>query len=352
MRTPILVEVVMRKKGESVTIKEVARAAKVSIATVSRVLNENCVVTPATRERVLKAMEELGYNRNAVARSLKIRKTRTIGIIAPEMRNTFFMEVLVVMEQLLAKKGYSVIIASSNDSVIDERKNLQLFIERNVDGLIVIPVGLIGEHFKTKALNNIPMVILDRKLEGVKSDTVLIDNRYGVQEMVKALKDEGFDRIGYIGGSPTFYTAKERLESFYSTMKELGLETEEEFILFDKGMNLQRGKDLLEKAFASPNPPQAFFIANDSLHLGATIYALEHKIKDLSFASFDYLSYAPLLTFCRHAVAQPLEEMGEETVSLLLKRLNGEWDNYPSCVVLPPRIMRMGSNGTFSVIEK
>ena len=196
------------------------------------------------------------------------------------------------------------------------------------------------------------MVILDRKLEGVKSDTVTTDNRYGVREMVKALKDEGFDRIGYIGGSPTFFTAKERLECFYTIMEELGLAIEEEFILFDKGMNLQRGKDLLERAFTSPNPPHAFFIANDSLNLGATIYALEHNIKDLSFASFDYLSYAPLLTFCHHAVAQPLEKMGEETVTLLLKRLNGEWDNYPSSVVLTPKIMRMDRNGIFSVIEK
>ncbi len=341
----------MRERGETVTIKEVALAAGVSIATVSSVLNENCIVTPATKERVLKAMEELGYNRNAVARSLKIRKTKTIGIIAPEIRNTFFLDALVVIEQLLTKKGYSVIIATSNDSLADEKKNLQLFIERNVDGLIVIPVGLEGDHFNSKALANTPMVILDRKLEGVNSDTVLTDNRFGVREMVKALKNEGFDRIGYLGGAPTCYTAKERLEGFRSAMEEFGLEIEEEFILYDRGMNLQMGKDLLERALSLKNPPNAYFIANDSLHLGATIYAMEHKIEGLNFASFDYLSYAPLLTLCKHAVAQPLEAMGAKTVSLLLRRLNGEWSNYPSCVVFPPKIMTMRSNGTFKAVE-
>ncbi|MFA5467689.1 MAG: LacI family DNA-binding transcriptional regulator [Sphaerochaetaceae bacterium] len=333
----------MRRVSDSVTIREVAQAAGVSIATVSRVLNENCVVTPATKERVLKAMERLGYNRNEVARSLKIRQTRTIGIIAPEIYNNFFMEILVVIEQLLAKKGYTVVIASSNDSLEDEKRNLQVFIERNVDGLIIIPASLEHAHFKTKALHNTPMIILDRKLDGLEADTVTVDNRYGVRSMVKALIDEGFTRIGYIGGPPSFYTAKERLQGFCETMEEFNLEVEERFLLYDKGMNLATGKKLLKKALSFRDHPKAFFIANDSLHLGATIYAAENKVKDLTFASFDYLSYAPLLTFCHYAVAQPLEQMGSEVVSLLLRRISGDWGNFPANVILPPEVKVMNN---------
>jgi LacI family transcriptional regulator len=333
----------------NVTIKEVALAAGVSIATVSRVLNHNQSVTEQTRRRVVEVMHELGYNRNEVARSLKVRHTRTIGIIAPELSNVFFMEVVEAMERILAPKGYTMIIGSSNDSVAEEKRKLQVLIERNVDGLVVMPAGAEGEHLLSKSLTNIPLVMVDRRIPGLEVDSVLTDNRYGVHQMIRALKAEGFNRIGYIGGDPAIHTAGERLYGFYDAMREYGLPIEERFILHEGAMVQSAGRKLLKKALQIPGHPDAFFIANDSMHLGATSYAMEsltNAERDrLVFASFDYLEYAPLLRLCHYAVAQPLERIGEEVAALLLKRLKGDKEGFPEHVVLRPEIKIMSANG-------
>jgi LacI family transcriptional regulator len=160
----------------AVTIKDVALSAGVSIATVSRVLNHNLSVTEDTRKRVLQVMEELGYNRNEVARSLKVRQTRTIGIIAPELSNVYFMEVVEAMERILAPKGYTMIIGSSNDSVAEEKRKLQVLVERNVDGLVVMPAGAEGGHFLSKAVANIPMVMVDRRIHSERFVASRSDN--------------------------------------------------------------------------------------------------------------------------------------------------------------------------------
>jgi len=316
-----------------VTIKDVARLAGVSIATVSRALNESDVVKDRTRKAVLEAVEKLGYNRNEVARSLKFRQTRTIGIIAPELSNIFFMEVVEALERCLAPKGYSMIITSSYDSVEEEKRKLQILIERNVDGMVVMPSGSEGEHFLSKALANIPLVLVDRRIKGLKVDSVETDNRFGVHKMIQALRNEGFSRIGFIGGDPDIHTAGERLHGFLEAMAKYDLPVEDRFVLHTGAMTQHNGREQLKKALSESDHPDAFFIANDSMHLG------------LVFASFDYLSYAPLLKLCHYAVSQQFEQIGEEVAALLLKRLGGDWEDFPKHVMLRPEIKVIKANG-------
>ncbi len=333
----------------SITIRDVAQMSGVSIATVSRVLNNSDSVTQKTRDKVTKAMVQLGYNRNAVARSLKIRKTKTIGIIAPELSNTFFMEILESMERSLALHDYTMVLCSSNNSIEEERKKLQVMIERTVDALVIIPVSDEGSHLQHKALEQIPTIILDREIPSLHFDTVLTDNRYGVRKSIKGLIREGFQRIGFLGGSLRIPTAKERYLGYLETMQEAGLEVEEEFVFSEGNMDQKKGFSLMHKILQKPNHPQAFFIANDMLHLGATTYLMEtYKPEDrpkVVFASFDYLSYSPLLQFCHYAVCQPLEEMGRSVASLVLRRLEGDWSDFPQLIVHTPEIKVMIANG-------
>lgn len=337
------------KDGGSITIKEVAQLAGVSIATVSRVLNHHASVTADTEQRVREAMLELGYNRNEVARSLKVRHTRTIGIIAPELSNTFFMEVVETMDCILTPHGYTMIICSSNDSVQEERRKLQVLIERNVDALVVIPASDEGGHFLTKALDGIPLVLVDRKIPGLHVDTVLTDNRFGVRQLVAALVQEGFSRIGFIGGDIHIPTASERFHGFLEALRDHHLEPEKDFVLMDGAMNQYSGRALMEEALSRPNHPDAFLFANDSLHLGATTFLMEAVSQEvrskLVFASFDYLHYAPLLRFCHYAAAQPMEKIGKAVAALVLKRLDHNWSGYPEEVVLRPEIKVMSANG-------
>ena len=339
----------MTDENVSATIKDVARLAGVSIATVSRALNASDGVKANTRKAVMEAVEKLGYNRNEVARSLKFRQTRTIGIIAPELSNIFFMEVVEALERFLAPKGYSMIITSSYDSVEEEKRKLQILIERNVDGMVVMPSGAEGDHFLSKALSNIPLILVDRRIKSLKVDSVETDNRFGVHKMIQALKHEGFHRIGFIGGDPTIHTAGERLNGYLEAMSRYGLHVEERFVLHRGAMTQTNGRALLQQALSFPDHPHAFFIANDSMHLGATIYAIEHldasERNSLVFASFDYLSYAPLLKFCHYAVSQQFEQIGEEVATLLLQRLGGDWEGFPKRVMLRPEIKVIKASG-------
>lgn len=334
---------------DSITIREVAKVSGVSIATVSRVLNNSESVTQKTREKVTLAMAQLGYNRNAVARSLKIRKTKTIGIIAPELSNTFFMEILESMERSLAQHDYTMVLCSSNNSIEEEQKKLQVMIERTVDALVIIPVSDEGSHLRHKALEQIPMIILDRQIPSLHFDTVHTDNRYGVRNGIKGLIREGFQRIGFLGGSLNIPTAKERYLGYLEAMQEAHLEVEKEFVFTEGHMDQKRGFSLMHTILQKPNPPQAFFIANDMLHLGATSYLMEtyraENRPKVVFASFDYLSYSPLLQFCHYAVFQPLEEIGKSVATLVLRRLGGDWSDFPQQIVHIPEIKVMVANG-------
>lgn len=328
-----------------ITIREVAHASGVSIATVSRVLNNSESVTEKTRVKVTKAMVQLGYNRNAVARSLKMRKTKTIGIIAPELSNTFFMEILESMERSLALKDYTMVLCSSNNSIEEERKKLQVMIERTVDALVIIPVSEEGSHLRNKVLQQIPMILLDRQIPSLHYDTVLTDNRYGVRNVVQGLIREGFQRIGFLGGGLHIPTAKERYLAYCETMQEAGLEVEQEFVFTKGNMDQKRGFSLMQAIMHKPNHPQAFFIANDMLHLGATTFLMESSSASdrpkIVFASFDYLSYSPLLQFCHYAVCQPLEEIGKSVATLILRRLGGDWSDFPQTIIHRPEIKTM-----------
>ncbi len=332
-----------------ITIREVARLCGVSIATVSRVLNNSDTVTQKTREKVTLAMIHLGYNRNAVARSLKIRKTKTIGIIAPELSNTFFMEILDSMEICLAQHDYTMVLCSSNNSIEKERKKLQVMIERTVDALVIIPVSDEGKHLQHKALEQIPTIILDRQIPSLHFDTVLTDNGYGVRKGIQGLIREGFQRIGFIGGGLNIPTAKERYLGYLEAMQDAHLQVEERFVFVEGHMDQKKGFSCMHEILQKPDHPQAFFIANDMLHLGATTYLMESFSAEnrpkVVFASFDYLFYSPLLQFCHYAVHQPMEEIGRSVATLLLRRLEGDWSDYPIQIIHTPKIKVLVANG-------
>ncbi len=332
----------MRHSHHPITIKEVAHDAGVSIATVSRVLNNHDSVTVDTRNNVLRVMNKLGYNRNEVARSLKMRFTNTIGIVAPKLSNVYFMEVVEVMDQLLTPLGYTMIISCSNDNIEEEKKRIQVLLDRNVDALVVIPAGIQGHHLSTKSVSRVPMVMVDRYIEGINADAVLVDNRYGVKQMVHSLYKEGFTRIGYIGGDNDILTANERYAGYLQSMRELDLPVEKDFIYLHGTMTIQDGHKAMEQFLKKENPPKAYLIANDLLHLGVTAHLIEHlplkQRNEFVLASFDYLSYSPLLAFCHYAMRQPQEIIGSEVVRLLLRRLKGDFKGPFEKIVITPEL--------------
>lgn len=336
------------QKTEQATIKDVAKHAGVSIATVSRVLNNLGVVNADTEAKVLSSVHELQYTCNAVAKSLKMRKTKSIGILVPEISNTFFTEIVEQLELILGPLGYALLLCSSENSVEEERRKLSFLLERNVDALVVIPASNLGTHFTFSSLKGTPMVMLDREIAGLECDVVLVDNRKGSYEVTKSLIREGYTRIGFLGGEPTVYTSVERLRGYLDAMRQYNLPVEEAYIL-QGGMSQKAGYSLMKKALATKDCPSAFFMVNDMVHIGATSYlAAEGSEKDCSrmvFSTFDHLYYAPLLKFCHYAVAQPLAMIGQSVAAILIRRLEGDMGDFPTKVVLSPAIQVMKENG-------
>ncbi|NLE15246.1 MAG: LacI family transcriptional regulator [Spirochaetales bacterium] len=335
-------------KGETATIKDVAKLAGVSIATVSRVLNKLGVVNPETERKVLSAVAMLHYQRNAVARSLKLKVTKSIGIMVPEISNTFFTEIVEQLEHLLGPLGYALLVCSSENSVAEEKRKLSLLLERNVDGLVVIPVSDVGTHFTNPSLSNTPFVMIDRKIEGMNCDVILTDNRQGAYDVTSALIREGRTRIGFLGGDAHVHTSVERLHGYLDAMKAHQLEVDKEFI-FLGGMTQKAGYTLMQQALSMAGCPNAFFMVNDMVHIGATSYLMAHEGRQMhsrmAFAAFDYLYYAPLLQFCHYAVAQPLDLIGKSAARLLIRRMEGDRQGFPATIVLEPTIHAMKENG-------
>jgi LacI family transcriptional regulator len=312
----------------------VAALAGVSTATVSRALHgAGQPVSPATRDRVAKAARRLHYRANHVARSLKTRSTRTIAILAPELANEFFMELAEGMERELGRSGYTLIVASSGNSAEEEVKRLAVLSERLVDGVVVIPAGGRGDHLRELADRGIPVVLVDRLVEGAALDAVLSDNEGGAAALTRALLADGFRRIAFLGGDPAISTARERLAGYTRALKEAGLPVREDD-LYLGGMGIEDGFRRMDELLARPEPPEALLAVNLLVHLGAQrrlLAATDRTSADPggaarrsgpAIAAFDETPYSAFLPACRYTAAQDAAGLGAAAARRILGRID------------------------------
>ncbi len=312
----------MDNRNRTVTVKDVATHAGVSTATVSRVINGDPKVKPETAKHVQDSIKALGYRMNQVARSLKTNKTHTIGIIAPEFSNDFFMNIVTGVEQELQQFGYSVILCSSSEDVIKEKEQIQLLNEKNVDGAIIIPGSHTGKHFSL--FQKKPIVLVDRTVEDFKTDAVLSDNYRGAFEAVQYSIGKGARRIGFLGGDMGLTSARERYEGYLAALEEGGLEADDSIILFGD-YHIQSGYTLMNTLMKQPQPPRHIFISNYFMHLGAARYLMENpgNPSGLHILSFDDMPLASFFPYSSIIIAQPMEEIGRKAAGILLERISG-----------------------------
>ena len=310
----------MSKKQSPVTVRDVAEKAGVSTATVSRVLNGDPKVRPDTAVKVKNAVHLLGYRMNQVARSLKTRRTHTIGIIAPEFKNEFFMSIVAGIEETLKQIGYSVVLCSSRENREEEAERLQLLKEKNVEGVIIIPGSNKGEHFNI--MDGTPVVLVDRLVEDFVSDAVLSDNFQGSYDAVLYSLERGARRIGFIGGDRTLTSARERYEGYLKALKDYKVESEPDIILFGD-YHEDSGFKLMKTLMEGETPPDHVFISNYFMHLGAARYLLQSDHRGLHILSFDDLPLASFFPYTSIIVAQPMDLIGQEAAKLLIQRIRG-----------------------------
>ncbi|TYT24398.1 LacI family transcriptional regulator [Dictyoglomus thermophilum] len=316
----------MRKReNKSPTMKDVAKLAGVSISTVSHVINKTRYVEPETREKVYQAIKTLGYRPNILASSLRKRVTNTIGLIISNITNLFYPEVVRGVEDLLAKYNYNLILCNSDEDVEKEKNYIEVLFSRRVDGLIITPSksSETRENLDLFREKNIPIVLVDRKIEGLEEDVVLADNIEGTYEAISYLVSLGHKRIGIITGPLDTTTGCERLEGYLKALEDKGIKKDDNLI-YEGDFKEEGGYKGVEALLNINNPPTAIFTSNNLMALGALKKITELGLKipqDLSLISFDDMDWFPYFSPPLTAVYQPAYELGETAVKLLFERL-------------------------------
>lgn len=329
------------------TIKDVAEMAGVSVATVSRVLSgkrEPIAISEQTIENVQKAAEALNYSPNALARSLRSRRTNIIGLIITDIVHSYFPEITRGIEAFAYQQGYDVILCDSQEDAARERKQVLALIGRQCDGVLIVPSST--ESLASLELlrsNGIPFVLIDRHL-GSEFDSVATDSRAGARTASKQLLMLGHRRIAHIRGPIGLSSAEESVEGYMMALNEAGIN---DAMISGSGYSEEDGYKAMEHLLALPTRPTAVFAANDPLAIGA-LQAVEDEglcvPKDVSLIGSGNLSYTHLLRVPLTTLDEHPYLIGQEAASLLSRRLGGD-DGSPKQIRLESELMVRDSCG-------
>jgi LacI family transcriptional regulator len=324
---------------------EVAALAGVSIKTVSRVINRQPTVSPDIATRVQHAIQLLNYRPNVAAISLRRadHKTSTIGLLLEDVANPFSSALHRGVEDTAARHGMLVFAGSSDEDPIRARHVIEAFVSHRVDGLIVMPAGPDHDGLLVDQLRQgKPVILVDRKVDFLDSDSVTVDNRIGAIEAVRHLAAHGHRRIAFLGDARSIWTAQERHAGYREGLAALGIPYDPELVRQDfPTVELAEGATL--DLLASAHPPTALFTAQNLITLGAVQAlrqrGLQHRV---ALVGFDDLTLGDLLDPAISAVAQDPRAVGRTAAELLFGRLAG--DLGPSKqVVVPTRMVVRGS---------
>jgi LacI family transcriptional regulator len=323
------------------TISDVARRAGVSAMTVSRVINNSGYISPETRERVEKAVHDLGYVPNALARSLRFKQTKTLALVLTDITNPFFTTIARGVEDAASEQGFSVIFCNTDESESKEAEYLNVVLQKQVDGLLLVPASCSSDSVTFLQERKVPVVVLDRCVYDAKIDTLRCDSEEGAYQLTRHLLDLGHTRIAILSGPPSVSTATDRVAGYRRALVEAGLGSRVELVYHGE-YSQASGYQMAWQALAVTPRPTALFAANNFITSGALRAVREAGLrvpKDISIVSFDDLPTAPFMGPALTVAAQPAYEMGRKAAELLLTRLAGEGPAEPQEIVLPTEII-------------
>jgi LacI family transcriptional regulator len=311
-----------------VSIKDIAKSLGVSTATVSKALNNKPGISKEMRLKVLKKAEEMGYIINSLARGMKTSKTFTIGVLISDITNPFFSEVILSMERVLYAKKYNLIICNVGESHEKEREYLELLVSKKVDGIIAAPTadGQNVSIYRNLIRHGMKIVLFDRLIPEIETDSVVIDNRAAIYDAVRYLAKKGHRKIGFIYGIENSYTGCERLKGFREAVKDLGLESHEEWIRSGYFRESESHECALE-ILKGKERPTAMVAANDFTTLGIMRAAKEIGLKipeEFSIIGFDDLEWMSIYSPPITTISQPTDVIGMSAATLLLDALENE----------------------------
>ena len=335
------------------TISDVAQRAGVSTMTVSRVLNRSGRVNAATRQRVQQAIADLGYVPNALARQLRSKRTKTLALVVSDISNPFFTTIARGVEDAARARGFAVMYCNTDESEEQEATYLRVLVERQVDGVLLVPARSSSESLRLLRAHGVPVVVIDRRLRARHVDCVRIDSEAGAYALTRHLIDLGHRRIAVLSGRREISTSHDRVEGCRRALQDAGLTLDDALVRFGGfnfgPLNQADGHVMaLEVLDAPGGPPSAVFCANNFIAFGAMRALREKDLAvpgDISVVAFDDLPEGwvsePFLT----VAAQPAYEIGHRAAEILLDRLAGRREEEGEDVVLPFELKVRRSSG-------
>lgn len=309
------------------TIKDLSERTGLSLATISKYLNGGNVLA-ANRAAIDKAIEELDYRVNTVARGLKTRRSMTIGVLIPDLENNFCTTIIAHLENRLLQSGYSTIICNYQMDAHLERDKFDFLIERQIDGLVYMPNTGNSAGISLLQSRNIPVVLIDRPVRQCNCDVVVINNRQIARQAVSRLIDAGHRRVAIICGPGSIFTARERLEGYFAAHREHNLQIDQKLIRYGD-YQAKSGFTLTKKLLSLSPPPTALFVTNNEMTVGSMLALNDLSInipQTLSVIGFDNYILATVPKPKLSIVLQPLQQIGHTTADILLKRVQEKFN--------------------------
>jgi LacI family transcriptional regulator len=335
--------------GGTPTMKRIAGQLGVSITTVSKVLNNHADISEATRARVLAKVAELGYQPNAVARSLTLRRTKTLGIVIPDLMHSFFVEIIAGLEKVASPRGYGLLLCSSNEDARKERAELDMLRQRQVDAIVLASANAEGNTDLLQRLSalGIGIVMIDRDDHpDVRCDRVLTDDHEVGRLATAHLLSRGRKAIAHIAGPPIVH-AKRRADGYLAALRDGGVKGQPEWIARGGFMEAD-GYRSMKKLLALRPPIDAVFAANDPAAIGAMKAIWEAGLRvpeDIAVVGAGDIAHGDLLRVPLTTVSWSREDQGRQAAELILDRLGPHPGTKMRRVVIPPQLVVRRSCG-------
>ena len=327
------------------TMKDIAKLAKVSTSTVSHVINKSRFVSDEIAERVNKAAKELNYAPSALARSLKMKQTKTIGMLVTTSTNPFFGEVVKGVERRCYEKGYNLILCNTEGDSERMKSSIDTLLQKRVDGLMLMCSTLEGEHLDVfERYPELPVVVMDWGPMLFASDKIQDNSHQGGYMATQHLIDNGHTEIGCITGPLHRNQASSRYEGFKQAMSEANLKVHADWIV-ESNFECDGGFDAFQTLKNRGRLPSALFVCNDMMAMGVIHAAAQDGLRvpqDLSLIGYDDIHLSKYMTPALTTIHQPKHRLGKAAVDTLLSRLESP-EVYPQVVELEPTLIERNS---------
>ncbi|MCM2680074.1 LacI family DNA-binding transcriptional regulator [Echinimonas agarilytica] len=300
------------------TIKDVAKLAGVSKATVSRVINGNERVSQTARDKVHQAMEEMDYKPSALAQALATNKSRTIGMVVSDLSGPFFGPIMKSAERVIREAGYQLVVTNGQGQAELEREAIEFMLNRPVDAMILTVFGFPEEEIVKLHQGGTPVVLLNRHIEGFEDNCIYLDNKHGGYLATRRMLELGHQRVAFLAGHFTHNDSLERLAGYQKALAEFGIPFRQELV-FDDDYNEDGGRRMCQKLINLEREFTAIFCGNDLIAIGARgVLEERDRLSQTCMVGFDDVLFARYLNPSLSSVFFPVEEMGERAGHMAL----------------------------------